>query len=340
MFKLMKNPEGEGMLLHVWVKDRYRMIWVDAFFLMFWEAKYMQRPMSVGPYLYAKFYYIGEEICINFFDDDFGIVSEQMPLPVFQGLLRQAYDEVRKYDLNKLSLKRQENGVDNLFGFPGSMDALFHYMNLKKGLMRAEGDAPVPFDFEFVEPYNFDTEFVIKVGDSQYSSFLSDCITDFNDIRLSLEKMTTMYIHHDGLRLFFEDSPALVRLERIRSPWYAKSSEEKVIVSIMPDEFYHGPLLCGVCKKREVLSFLYLGFLRLCITPSTGYNDDGHNVSTWDDFRLATYNKLQSCVIENYVLGAWEEEGKTYPRQRWMSSVEEMEKDYAMLCEKLKEVKI
>ena len=72
------------------------------------------------------------------------------------------------------------------------------------------------------------------------------------------------------------------------------------------------------------------------ITPSSLFNEYEYAMYSWDDFRLATYNKLQSCVIENYVQGIVESESQSYPRQRWMSSVKEMEKDFAELCEKLK----
>lgn len=336
MFKLMKGPDCQSMCFNVWVKDQYRMIWPDAFFLMFWETEHIDRPMSVGPYLYANFEYDDDDICICFYDDDYGIVVKRMDLSIFQDLFRQTYDDIRKYDLNKLVLRHTERLSMNLFRFSGSFDALFNYMYLKRGRRDESRETPVSFDFQFVQPYDCDTRYMIKVGDSKFISYISDYYTDFNDIRLSIEKMITMYVETKELRLFNEDSPSVIRLERILPPWNLKELEEKVMVTILPDEFYEGPLLCGVCKKREVLSNLYLGLLRLCITQSSSYNEDGYEESSWDEFRLATYNKLQSCVIENYVQGIVEDECQSYPRQRWMSSVEEMEKDYAELCEKLK----
>ena len=80
----MKGPDCQSMCFNVWVKDRYRMIWPDAFFLMFWESEYIDRPMSVGPYLYANFEYDDDDICICFYDGDYGIVAERMDLSIFQ----------------------------------------------------------------------------------------------------------------------------------------------------------------------------------------------------------------------------------------------------------------
>ena len=95
-------------------------------------------------------------------------------------------------------------------------------------------------------------------------------------------------------------------------------------------------ILIGWCDGQQVVRSLYLGLLQLCITPSEKYDPNYHDGLTWDEFRLATYNQLQSCILEHYIIVRAEHTRLSYPRQRGMSSVEEMEKDYAELCEKLK----
>ena len=96
-----------------------------------------------------------------------------------------------------------------------------------------------------------------------------------------------------------------------------------------------GPILFGWCKKREVLKALYLGFLHLFVRDSKWYKGNG---ASWSEYRLTAYNRLQSCIIEDYLLGTDVDDLIYQPRQRIVHTVAEMKADYAALTEKLNSI--
>lgn len=187
------------------------------------------------------------------------------------------------------------------------------------------------FCFEFTEPYNCDTHYKITIGDRQYESNLSDWTTSFNKIRIELEQFSMAYLQGSKVELCFEDSPTILKLQNY-DLFYNKGIVTKV--TIIPDEFIKGPIGFGWCDPKQILRSLYLGLLSLCITE-TDWFDDGCEGVSWKEFRLASYNKLQSCVIENAILGIKEDDSKYLPRQRIVASVEEMFEDYANLKSRL-----
>lgn len=185
------------------------------------------------------------------------------------------------------------------------------------------------FSFNFVEPYRCDTHYVIKIGQQEFDASLSDWSNNFNSIRMNLEA----FVLHMGsdIKLYFEDSPTIIKLST-RNIWgtgYSVTNERLVKVTVIPNDFINEPNIHGWCEPRQLVGALYLGLLGLCIreTNWTEYRDGW----TWDRFRLATYNKLQSCVIENYIKGIDEDELTYFPRQRVINSVEEMLEDYKKL---------
>lgn len=180
------------------------------------------------------------------------------------------------------------------------------------------------FTFNFVEPYACDTHFVITIGDRGYEAYLSDWTTDFNRIRLDIERFLLTYHEETEIKLFFEDSPTIIRLRNF-------SSEAKV--TIIPDEFVGGPYLFGNCETRQLVKSLYLGLLGICIRETSWF--DRSDEGNWNEFRIATYNKLQSSVIENYIKGIEEDDFSFFPRQRIIRSVEAMKEDYTTLCNTL-----
>ncbi|MBR5684782.1 MAG: hypothetical protein IKX18_01350 [Muribaculaceae bacterium] len=180
------------------------------------------------------------------------------------------------------------------------------------------------FTFNFVEPYSCDTHFVITIGDRKYESSLSDWTTNFNRIRLDIERFLLTYREDTEIKLFYEDSPTIISLRNF-------SGETRV--TIIPDEFVGGPYLFGKCETRQLVQSLYLGLLGICIRETNRF--DSSYVGNWNEFRLATYNKLQSSVIENYIKGIEEDDNSFFPRQRIIRSVEAMKEDYTNLCNTL-----
>lgn len=177
------------------------------------------------------------------------------------------------------------------------------------------------FTFNFIEPYSCDTPFVITLGDKRYRACLSDWSTNFNKIRLEIENSLLTYYRETEIKLYFEDSPTIIR---VRSDW-----ENIANVTIVPNDFINASNIYARCEPRKLIVALYLGLLEICI-KETDWTEDRYGWR-WDAFRLATYNKLQSCVIEDYILGLEEDEYTYRPRQRVINTVEEMLVDYKKL---------
>lgn len=181
------------------------------------------------------------------------------------------------------------------------------------------------FTFNFVDPYACDTHFVITIGNRKYESNLSDWSTNFNRIRVNIERYLLTYHKESEIELFYEDSPSILRLRNI-----SHKKARTTSVTIIPNEFVGGPNLFGECDSRQLISSLYLGLLGICIRDTNWF--DRSDEGDWDEFRIATYNKLQSSVIENYIKGVEEDDFSFFPRQRIIRSVEAMKEDYTNLC--------
>ena len=186
-----------------------------------------------------------------------------------------------------------------------------------------------PFSFDFVEPYSCDTGFSIQIGDRQYSSALSDWTTDFNQIRLEMEMAIRWQQDNADIRLHFEDSPTIIRLQHYN---LHNSSETVVRTTIIPDTFHYEPRIYGLCSERQLISALYLGLLKIAVTDV----DDTFDTcfGEWSDIRLNIYNELQSCVIEKYIKRT--EEDVFHFRNRVINTVDEMKADYQRLQKELK----
>lgn len=102
---------------------------------------------------------------------------------------------------------------------------------------------------------------------------------------------------------------------------------------VIPDEFSHRPTLFGWCEPKQLVCSLYLGLLELFTFETDWF--DSEIEDDWDSFRLKFYNQLQSNVIEEYIKSAKIEEMNS-PRNRVISSVEEMLEDYKTLKSSLK----
>ena len=191
------------------------------------------------------------------------------------------------------------------------------------------------FHFEFVEEYSCDSSFELAIGDRSYRSCLSDWSNDFNLIRYELEGFT-MLNFSCSLSIHFEDTPNTIEIKRT-SLYENENKEDIVKITFMPDSYVGGPIIFGWCNLRQALRSLYLGFLRLFISDSTWF-DDGMEIYDWNIFRLACYNKIQSCIVEDYISGITEMEHAYRTRQRIVKSVDEMMTDFKELEHKLNSI--
>lgn len=193
------------------------------------------------------------------------------------------------------------------------------------------------FAFCFVEEYSCDTRFVLRIGDRKYHSSMSDWSNSYDLIRHEMEAFAIG--HHDDscqLRIYHEDAPNTLLVEHHVIHGNDRYSDVAK-VTFTPDTFVGGPILFGWCKRQQVLRALYLGFLRLFVRESKSFDESEHGTS-WNEYRLMAYNKLQSCIVEDYLMGTDADDLIYHQRQRIVHTVAEMKADYTALVEKLSSI--
>ncbi len=276
----------------------------------------------------AHFQFFSDEVCGYYNDTSYGSYHRTYQRSVF---IESAIQSLK--DLSNAVIRCEQTEYNNFNVHAAEqmrvgLKALVipkNYSQLFEDDIREE-----PFSFEFVEPYSCDTNYVIGIGEKRHESSLSDWTTDFNLIRLEIERFVLSYYTDSDIKLYFDDSPSIIRLRNIS---LHHSGNRATKVTIIPNGFIKEPNTYGWCEPHQLIAALYLGLLGICI-KETDWFDDGYSGS-WDDFRLATYNKLQSCVIENYLKEIEEDEHSYLPRQRVINSVEEMLVDYQNLQKQL-----
>ncbi|MBQ3636377.1 MAG: hypothetical protein II951_12300 [Bacteroidales bacterium] len=115
-----------------------------------------------------------------------------------------------------------------------------------------------------------------------------------------------------------------------------RDSREVANVCVMPNEFSKYPIVSGWCDPRQLIRALYIGLLGICVRETDWFERSGEG-GKWEDFRLATYNKLQSNIIERFITAGKDDDFNSEPRQRFVRSVEEMLADFKELQVKLKD---
>lgn len=274
----------------------------------------------------ARFHIFNEEVCGYYHDDVFGYYYEEYQRNSFLESAIQTLKELCDVVLNDEETAYNNFGVDAAKQMKVGLRELIIPRNccqIKENEIKVE-----QFSFDFTEPFCCDTRYVIKIGERKYESYLSEWTLDFNLIRMEMEKTILTYFNESDIKLNFEDSPTIIHLRKstIWKPDYSFSEKEVVKVTIIADEFHKEPNLYGWCEPKQLILSLYLGLLGICMRDSNWFDDEYNG--NWNDFRLASYNKLQSCVIENYLKGIREDEHTFMPRQRIIRTVEEMIEDY------------
>ena len=277
----------------------------------------------------ARFNISKDEVFGSFRDDSFGYYDIEFQRNSFVESALRALDDLCNatirgevtiyYYVEKGTAEKMKSELNNLI-IPRN------YYQIRENEIKVER-----FLFNFVKPYSCDTHFVIMIGNREYESNLSDWSTDFNLIRMDIEKFILTY--NAEIKLHYEDSPTIIRLSKpnLFDSNYWPSKKDVTKVTIIPDEFAHMPIMCGYCEPRQLISELYLGLLSICIGETDWFDRCGGYEGNWDDLRLAIYNKLQSCMIENYINGITEDDFTFYPRQRVINSVDAMKDDFKNL---------
>ena len=326
-FKYKRTAPIEKPAIWFRLHDRVVMVYPFALYHLLWNC---DREESFCQGVKARFQIFKEVVCGHYQDDELGYYNEEYQRNNFLESAIQTLKEICDTIISGKETAYKDLGTDATEKIQVGLQALIiprNYSQIKENEIKIE-----PFSFNFTEPFNCDTRYEIKIGERKYDSYLSEWRLDFNLIRMEMEKSILIYFSNSEIKMNYEDSPTIIHLDNpiIWEPDISLSKKKVVRVTIIPDEFHKEPNMYGWCEPQQMIRSLYLGLLGICIRD-TDWFDDGYD-GNWNDYRLASYNKLQSCVIENYINGIREEENSFMPRQRVISSVDEMIEDYQRLC--------
>ena len=322
-FEIKTSSDNEKPAIWFRLHGREVMVYPLALYQLLWDCYndiYFCRAVN------AHFHIFKEEVCGYYHDDVFGYYYEEYQRNSFLESAIKSLEELCELVMNDEETAYNNVGADAAKQMKVGLQELIvprDCCQIKENEIKVE-----PFSFYFTEPFCCDTRYVIKIGERKYESYLSEWTLDFNLIRMEMEKTILTYFNESDIKLNFEDSPTIIHLRKstIWEPDTSLSEKEVVKVTIMPDEFHKEPNLYGWCEPQQLILSLYLGLLGICMRDSNWFDDEYNG--NWNDFRLASYNKLQSCVIENSLKGIREDEHTFMPRQRVIKTVEEMIEDY------------
>ena len=311
----------------IWFRLRNRNVIVEPLGLydVLWDCN-RKHYFSYG--VYAQFLILDDGIYGSFQDSSYGNYEFEYSKSIF---LESAIQSLNALCCYVIEGKATEYGSFTKYAAIKMKEGL-EYLNVPaKYYQILEDDVKIEqFSFKFVEPYVCDTPYEIQIGSKTYESNLTDWSTNFNRIRLEMEKSLLIFHEDMDINLYYEDSPTIIRLRT-----HSLNRKKRITwVTVISDEFAKVPNVYGRCETRQLFRSLYLGLLSICIRETDWFEYEYDYVS-WSDFRLATYNKLQSCVIENYIMGIEEDDCTYMPRQRIINTVEEMMEDYRKLQNKL-----
>lgn len=326
VFKEIESTKG----IYINLKGEERMVFPYELFNVLWNCN---EKRNLSKDTEAKFQIFQKEVWGYYFDSKNGYYSECYNRDIFVNSAIKSLKDLCVF------IQKEETSIYNNIRIPHSerlMEGLNNLLLPKNYSQVFRKEIKVEyFHFEFVEEYSCDSGFELAIGDRSYRSCLSDWSNDFNLIRYELEGFT-MFEFPRPLSIHFEDSSNTIEIEK--TSLYENDNKEDIVkVTFMPDSFVGGPIIFGWCNLRQVLRSLYLGFLRLFIADSRWFND-GTEAYDWDVFRLASYNKIQSCIIEDYIFGISERVDNYRSRQRIINSVNEMTADFKTLELKLNSI--
>lgn len=327
VFEFKEIESIKGIFINL--KGEERMVFPYELLKLLWNC---DERRNLSKDTEAKFQIFQEKVWGYYFDDKNGHYGECYVRDVFINSAIQSLkdlcvsiqkEETVYYNIRIPHSERLMEGLNNLV-------VPKNYSHVFRKEIKVED-----FHFEFVEEYSCDSGFELAIGNRTYRSCLSDWSNDFNLIRYELEGFA-MSNFPCLLSIHFEDSPNIIEIKRILL--HENDNKEDIVkVTFVPDSFVGGPVIFGWCNLRQVIRSLYLGFLRLFIVD-TKWFDDGTEAYDWDVFRLASYNKIQSCIIEDYIFGISEREDNYRSRQRIINSVNEMTADFETLEQKLNSI--
>ena len=170
------------------------------------------------------------------------------------------------------------------------------------------------------EVFKFENEgcerYVIGIGNREFKTFLTLWENDYDWIRFQLESF--VYKREATVNLTFDTLDTVVKIKHVSTLDQINQSEEGcgycykefAKVEIRPNEFVHGPIICGYCDLKQTIRTFYEGLLRLALDQPL--NEDAYYDGPC---QLEAYNKYKSPVLERYILGISSSSKKAELRQ-------------------------
>ena len=189
-------------------------------------------------------------------------------------------------------------------------------------------------NFVFLETLNNKVKWAIKVGKYSFPVFLDmGSITDLEIVKPHLELIILQYSKFGALEfLSIFDRSVKISLNKI-----PVGNNDFVTGVTVRKESLDDPIISFYCSLEQAVSSLYLSLLNLAqMEPDYDsilefYDGRGY----WPDYAAPLYNRLQSCLIEDFISGAINNKLENSPRSRFVSNGDEMCADYAYISKKL-----
>lgn len=327
-----KHNGGKGgiyMMLH----GKERMVCPYALYEALWDGREKVR-LCHG--VEARFVKWVAEVEGCYFDEDCGCYRETYTTGEFVdtaiGALKTLCQEVCSFVPTHYEKMRPAHAERMMEGL------LSGVLERRRTQIFADDIVGEDFRFSFVEEYGHDTGFALSIGGREFRSMMTDWSNSYDLIRHEMERFA-MESHNDDrrtLKINHEDLPNTIEIRHCTIHGNGRYNDVAK-VTFTPDAFVGGPILFGWCKQQQVLKALYLGMLGLFVRESKRFDGSERGVS-WNEYRLTAYNKLQSCIIEDYLMGTDADDLIYRQRQRIVHTVAEMKADYAALMERLSSI--
>ncbi len=151
----------------------------------------------------------------------------------------------------------------------------------------------------------YDFRFTIKIGEEQFSSYLSAWSNDLETIRHSIENL--MYSIETNINLKYDDTPTQIMLRScsildrtvrdehgIRYYW-----KHFVRVIVKPDDFHRdNDVMFGFCDGEQVIKEIYEALLN---AGRLSFYHPEEMKEPWEISPKTFYNKIKSPIIERYI---------------------------------------
>ena len=177
-----------------------------------------------------------------------------------------------------------------------------------------------------------DIPYILKIGNREIKSGISDWTNDMDYIRYQLESYC--YCRQAQIKLYFEDEPTIINLKQVSAlastksigSGIAYSYDDFLKVEIQPNSFIKGSAIYGFCNERQAIKELYEGLLNV---GRVGYEFKDYDFNNpWDYDAIVFYNHIKSPIIERYLSGIKENYNSIVERQRIIHHVFTISPDY------------